>query len=486
MITSEYTKDFQIALVTNLFHDEELYKYASDRITIEDFDLTACKLIYEVMHAYYDEYSKLPSFDILLLELEKRTTYPELSKVQVLPEEMESLTIVLERVNLAKPLDAEYFKANIPGYLIHVRGAKVVSAHVQNKSPDMNSFVDQMVQLRATTDKGGDLKFLNASVDLYPVLSHEDLRKIGFGVSNLEKVAAKGLRTGGLGMVTACSGVGKTNTLLNFARGAIWEGYRCLFITLELAASRIVHRYIAMVACLRAGLLEVPMKDWDDEDLELYAYVNQPSYKYYGMLDIIDMSQRSIYTVDSVDRYIDEWMTNISKQYGDEEVKKCKGVYVDWLDRLVQAPRHKYLKSHEYLPKYLEELGNISKRYDVATWTATQAVKEADGAAQLKMNHTAFSSHKSDALDLGIGVAPVFVDTVQTTIPDSSFKEDGSAKNQFPDCNKSLNYNINKNRDSMVGDVILYQGPSLRLFNNQQEWLNLKGLLNGRNFEVLG
>lgn len=488
MITSEYTKDFQIALITNIFHSVELMKYVRDRLKIEDFDLTGCKLVYEILLDYFDKFKKCPGMDILTLEVEKRLNMPESSKVQVLPEEFESLGIILERIYQGGGLDHDYFRANIPGYLKHVRGIRAVADHVQRKTGNVDELVEQMVNIHVMTNNGNDdLKIINASQELYPVLSEEDLRKIGFGISELEKRTAQGLRTGGLGMVTACSGVGKTNTLLNFARGAVWQGYRCLFFTLELSRSRIIHRYTAMTGCIRAGLFEMPMRNWPDDELELYSFVTSPSFKHYGKLDVIDMSARSTYTVEAIDRYIDEWLANTAKMYGSDEVKKCKAIYVDWLDKIQPSPRHKYMKSYEYLPKFLEELGNIARRYDVALWTATQATRDADGAAQVKQKHTSYSFHKNDFLDIGIGVSPVATPIQQ--LPQDlgiSFKADAGRATSLVDCNKSLNYNINKNRDSEVGDVMLYMGPSLRLFNKQQEWLSIREHIRQHNFEILG
>lgn len=488
MVTNEYTKDFQIALITNLCHSAELFSYAKSRITMDDFDLTGCKLLYEILVDYHNQFEKLPSFDILVLEVERKLSNPAQSKVQVLPEELESLGIILDRVNTAMNLDAEYFKVHIPGYVKHVRGAKLIAAHVQNRSSNMDELVEQMVQIHVTTNVGtDDLKIVNASEELYPVLSEEDLKKVGFGISELEKRTARGLRTGGLGMVTACSGVGKTNTLLNFARGAVWQGYRPLFFTLELSRARIIHRYTAMISCIRAGLFELPMRDWPDEELELYSFVTSPSFKYFGMMDVIDMSTRSIYTVEAIDKYINDWLISVEKRFGSEGLRQCKAVYVDWLDKIQPGPKHKYMKSWEYLPKFLEELGNIARRYDIALWTATQATRDADGAAQVKQKHTSYSFHKNDALDIGIGVSPVAA-PVQPLAQDigTTFKQDAGKATMLVDCNKSLNYNVNKNRDSETCDVMLYMGPSLRLFNKQQEWLNIREHIKRRNFEVLG
>ena len=489
MITNEYTKDFQIALITNVFHNVDLLKYVRDRLKIEDFDLTGCKLIYEILLGHYDQFKKIPTFEILTLEVEKKLNMPEQSKVQVLPEELESLGLIIERINNATGLDPDYFKVNTPGYMKHVRGAKVMAEHVQRKSANMDELVEQMVQVHVTTNATVDnLKIINASEETYPVMSEEDLRKIGFGISELENRTANGLRTGGLGMVTACSGVGKTNTLLNFARGAVWEGYRSLVFTLELSKSRIIHRYTAMVGCIRAGLFEQPMRDWADEDLELYSYITNPNFKYYGKLDVIDMSARSTYTVEAIDRYIEEWLVSVAKKYGDAEVKKCKAIYVDWLDKIQPSASHKYMKSYEYLPKFLEELGNIARRYDVALWTATQATRDADGAAQIKQKYTSYSFHKNDFLDIGIGVSPLATEVAPLAQETGvSFKEDAGRATTLIDCNKSLNYNINKNRDSAPGDVMLYMGPSLRLFNKQQEWLNIREHIRQRNFRsILG
>ncbi|MFC1453629.1 DnaB-like helicase C-terminal domain-containing protein [Verrucomicrobiota bacterium] len=490
-VISDFTKDFQITLITNLTHNYELFQTASKVLKIEDFDNTACKLIYETLQEYGQEFRQQIPISTLITEITRKLTIPGASSIQVLPEEKEALGIVLDRVCNAEELDSEYYKNKIPEYLKYIRGLKLVGTlensqglHVDN----MDAFINKVSQLKTDIleTASAEVRFTNPSVQHMPVTKKTIMEHIGTGIRTLDDRINGGLIVTGLGMITACPGIGKTTTLLNFAHGATKQFYRSLVFTLEMAEARIIHRMHAINMNIKAGLFEIPMENWPDEMLELYNYVISPEYPQHGYVTVADLSTRQSYTTDDIDRFVERWLRDIEKEFGAAEVKKCKGAYLDWLDCLIPTKQQllKADKAYSILPAMLTTLGTIARRYDLAFWTATQGTAAADGVEKVRMKHTAFAYHKNDPLDVGIGVAVLNTDSTQEMITEVKLKDDNINK-VLVDCNRHLSYNINKNRDNPTTAVTLYQGPSLRLFNKEAEWRTIEAQIKEKNYTAL-
>ena len=310
------------------------------------------------------------------------------------------------------------------------------------------------------------------------IMSSQTFKRISTGLPRLDERIGTGLGIGEQGMITACPGVGKTTTLINFMDGAIETGSRSLFLTLELAAYRIKHRYQALASGIDARYFKVPVTQWPDHLLRMYNEILDPERnKRFDYPAIVDMSKRS-HTLDDVDRAIGMWKEHFVNKYGEEKTR-CRGVYVDWLDKLNPSGLHisKNTREDVVLTKMNEALGELARKYGVAIWTATQGTREADGQEVLQMKHTAYGYHKNDPLDVGLGIGVVFdeskVDNEGDLFPkdDSvdTLSSDSIDPEKLPPCKRDLMISITKNRDNPTGSFKVYQGKTLKFYGGRNE-----------------
>jgi len=367
-------------------------------------------------------------------------------------------------------LSTEYFKTQLADYLKHMRLSQKMAEFQQGirDGKGADGFINQVTQLNKTLSLNNEIVIDNAYYNPEPMLELKQFNRISTGLQGLNSRLSGGLGEGELGMITACPGVGKTTSLLNFQEGAIVAGWLTCFISLEMQIRRIKYRYQGIAAGIDAHYFKLPMKDWPEEQLKRWNAVINPNYRFYGAATMIDMSVGK-HKPAALDEAISRWMDAVDRDGRD--VTKCKGVYVDWLDML--DPRgiglSKDDKAHDLLKELCYELGRIARKHKVALWTATQGTREADGREILSMKHVSGAYHKNDALDVGLGLGVINdPSNVQRNddvgaIPSDDDSIDDPTQGAIP-CNRRLMLNLMKNRDNSPSAFEIFQGPTLKLW----------------------
>jgi replicative DNA helicase len=348
---------------------------------------------------------------------------------------------------------------------------KIVRDNMDNLSVGQNAdaFIKRVVQTNEELAIQGEDDAAVESIDENPepVMDSSTVQRITTGLGPLDMYTAGGLGLGQLGMVTACPGVGKTNSLINFMYAAATVGIRSLFFTLELSGQRIKHRFQAIAAHIPAGTFLRPVYEWNREEQERYNFIVNPEYKYFGFAGISDMSKKT-YTIQDIDTRVKQWMEDCDKKYGSADA--CRVIMIDWLDRLDTSnlASSRNTRDDVLLMKANEKLAELGRRHNLAVWTATQGTREADGSEILKMKHTAHGFHKHDPTDISIGLAEIR--TPGNNNQREGVKRFGGGK-QFSEptaCRRYLRGSIMKNRDNPIGSFSFYQGPTLRFWESKE------------------
>ena len=496
------TRDFQVILISQLAKDEKLFKSAQGRMHVSDLDLPACRLIYEILVDYWSRYEKLPDFTNLQMHLALMMSgaVGTIKSVLLTPEEQQSLAWVMEQVYWAQPAKDDYFMGVLPTYLTTVRIAKLHSSLGSGTITAQNasSFVKEVVKIAESSAANMDIKLDSMLGNPEPMMDDTgQFLRICTGLRRLNEHLKGGLGRSQYGLITACPGVGKTTSLINFMRGAIAKGNRSLFITLELTGPRIKHRFQAIASGLDTRWFSIPVRKWPERILRRYNQILKPDYIFHDYSAIVDFSGRTA-TIQDVDRAIGMWMEEYTRKYGSDS--HCNSVYVDWLDELspqgLPSLNMKNDRGDEKLVALNRALAKLSKKYHVSMWSATQGNKEADGVEKLAMRHTAGAYHKADALDVGVGLG--VIDEGNTGANSNTFGygsdddintepsqvAEGADINAYPACRRKLMMTLTKNRDSSTGYFDIFQGESLRFFNNPQDAREYTERLENDDFEA--
>lgn len=464
---TKYTRDFQINLLAHLARDREFFERTRSYLRLTDFDLPACQLVLETLQDYFKRVGQLPNMTTLQTHL-MYMMQQSFTATNLLPEEYQSLAYIVEviaRLELATP----YYAAQLPEYLKFVRMTQVVAANVANiqQGQGLDDFANQIAGVQQSIGTHSDIVLDSMTANPEPFLTETANVRISTGLNRLDRFTGRGLGLGEIGMVTACPGVGKTTSLINFMVGAVGAGHRALFLTLELTGRRIKHRYQSIAGYIDAGWLKLPMTKWPDAELERYEAIVSPTHKHFDYVQLVDLSKKS-YSTEDINRSIGLWFEDVDRKY--HEADKCTCVYVDWLDKIDPAglSTNRNDRDDKVLVKVAEKLAELARKYNVAMWTATQGTREADGVERLSMKHTAYGYHKNDPLDVSLGLGPVITpqvaaqaQTAATTGSDGKDDDDELA----PPCSRDLVFNIMKNRDNAPGMVHFYQGNTLKYWN---------------------
>lgn len=477
MQTGDYTlgKEYQIGLLVHLAHDAELLRAARlIPIMSSDFDLPVCKLVFEVLSDFFTEYNKLPPFDILVQEVKLYAKNVRGGAQTILnDDEYDALAYVLERINAPGELCSDYYRNGMLPFIKYVRfvQAQGQAAESMSRGVGHQEFIEIVAKLAQLSPAGSSYQLSDACERVEIPATREAIIRVPTNISKLDSLLMGGLGRQEFGLVIACPGVGKTNTLINFCKGAAARGWYTLYLTVEQPAREIKQRFYAMTAQIKGHYVLQPMSEWPEpERIRFQALVNSD---YSGRFFVADLSEKKP-RIGDLQALIKQWKALMTER---GVGPRARLVVVDWLD-MVQPEAHHVSRGGansdwNALKGLSEDMARMARAEDVALWSATQGTAEGDGVRFLQMKHTAFSFHKNDFVHVAIGIAPDKPDENQEYLEKST--DDNLNKFKIQECKRDLNYTFFKNRNNKKMSAKLYQGPTLALWDDANAALAMEG-----------
>jgi len=472
-----FNATFQYSLIAHLRHRPELLKVASGKLQIDDFGSPAIQAVWETLDNYYKRFESIPTEEAFMVELvgiAKGTTPGAMS---VLSEEQHvSLGSVYTYIKTFTEFNDEWIRVSLPGYITWVRGTKIYGDHRAGVLVGPQGVSALGSSLKALDD---DIKSMSTSQTIYTQESYDcriqeedNVESIPTGISKLDIYLNGGLERRTIGMVAACPGVGKTNTLINFAVAASFTEYKSLVVTLEVEGRKMLQRSACMQAGIPGKTMKIPAAQWPENLSKRFDMLRNPDYPGCGAISFSALADEARQVnVREIDDEITKWKSGCRARYGTDE--DCAVVCVDWVDLLAGLGFDKNEPDYKRVCTILQELRKIGVKHNVAMWTATQAKAEAYNRAIVQMNDIAHGFAKSFPLDVSIGIG---VDT-QSQI-NANFSEDGMDEDDSePASDKHLVFTINKNREGSVGTLKVYQADTLMFFDSEDDALTHKDSL---------
>lgn len=458
--TNTYNKSFQYSLLAHVAKCDDMMKAAYDKLQISDFELGVCQVIWEALAGYYGAYKVLPTPELFQVEVAKVVVNANGEyKSYITPEETDALMSLMEFIAGTVEFNPSYFKAELPKYLRYVRHSRTLSQFRQQM--DQGGDTRPLMHQLNAIDK--EAEGMLAEDDMHYATEHHDLLmetvhelRVTTGCGKLDAALDKGLRPGEIGCITACPGTGKTNTLLHFAAAAASVDIESLVLSLELPRWKMNRRFLAMMAGIPAQLTKKGVKEWPEPEQMRMAMVTHPDYPGACKTVIMDMSRGKV-TCSQIEDTIGSWKDRTKKLKGTCENNLL--VCIDWL-KYILWPSATKKDEWAVLTDICQEIGFIAKRQGVVIWTANQGKSEADGKTLLRMKDMAFAYHINDALDVSIGLAL----STSSRVTEEDLVNDVKVKS------RNLMFNINKSRDNDIAAVELFQAPTLRFFDSQQQY----------------
>ena len=240
----------EITVLKNLVYNEDYARKVVPFINLEYFELRTEKVICEEIIDFISQYDKLPTPEILQIEISNREdlTEQEFKDIRaILP------LLIDDDINNDWLFDAtEKWCRDRAIYLALMDSIRIADGKDDKRGRDaIPSILSDALSVCFDNHVGHDyLEDYEQRYESY----HKQEDKIPFDLEFFNKITKGGLPNKTLNVALAGTGVGKSLFMCHMAQAVLLQGKNVLYITLEMAEVRIAER-------IDANLLNVNIKD---------------------------------------------------------------------------------------------------------------------------------------------------------------------------------------------------------------------------------
>ena len=360
-------------ILRNLLFNEEYYRKVVPFLKAEYYEIYHEKIIYEEIADFASKYDKVPTKEVLTINLQNRNDLTDESfkdSVQAVS------NLSDEWVDYDWLLDAtEKWCKDRAIYLALMQSIKIADGGDQKISRDaIPSILQEALAVSFDEHIGHD--YIEQATDRYEFY-HRKEEKIPFDLDKFNFITKGGLSNKTLNVALAGTGVGKSLFMCHQASAALTQGYNVLYITCEMAEEKIAER-------IDANLLNVPVKDIIDLPEVLFtSKVNEIARKTQGKLIIKEYPTASAHA------------GHFRALLSDLKLKKDFKphiIFVDYLN-ICASVRYKgaIVNSYTYVKAIAEELRGLAVEVGVPIVSATQTTRSGFGNSDPDLTDTSES-----------------------------------------------------------------------------------------------
>ena len=367
------TERIEESILRNLLHNEEYYRKVVPFLKAEYFESYHEKIIYEEIADFAAKYDKVPTKEVLTINLQNRTDLTDetfqdsVSAVRGLSDEWVDYEWLLDAT--------EKWCKDRAIYLALMQSIKVADGEDKKISRDaIPSILQEALAVSFDEHIGHD--YIEQSKDRYEFY-HRKEEKIPFDLEKFNYITKGGLSNKTLNIALAGTGVGKSLFMCHMAGAALSQGYDVLYITCEMAEEKIAER-------IDANLLNVAVKDIVELPEVLFtSKVNEIARKTQGKLIIKEYPTASAHA------------GHFKALLSDLRLKKDFKpaiIFIDYLN-ICASVRYKgaVVNSYTYVKAIAEELRGLAVECNVPIISATQTTRSGFGNSDPDLTDTSES-----------------------------------------------------------------------------------------------
>ena len=239
-------------ILKNLIQNEEFTRKCIPFLKPEYFTDTTEKTIFEEVYAYFQKYTKPPTKEALLINLDNSTSINE-----NVVKDAKNIVGKFEVDNTPQDWlvdETESWCKDRAIYIAVMDSIEVIDKKSQRSTGEIPELLKDALSVSFDTQIGHDqLEDSDDRFDFY----HTEEEKIPFDLEYFNKITKGGLPNKTLNIVLAGTGVGKSLFMCHQAASCLMMNKNVLYITLEMAEERIAER-------IDANIMNVPMKEIPD------------------------------------------------------------------------------------------------------------------------------------------------------------------------------------------------------------------------------
>ena len=367
------TERIELTILRSLLFTEEYYRKVVPFLKAEYFQEHDEKIIFEEIQDFSGKYDKVPTQEVLLINLQNRTDLTEEAFNNAVAT-VKSLTD--EWVDFDWVLDAtEKWCQDRAIYLALMQSIKIADG---GDSKLDKGAIPSILQdaLAVSFDEHIGHDYIEQSKDRYEFY-HKVEEKIPFDLEKFNYITKGGIPNKTLNIALAGTGVGKSLFMCHMASSVLLQGRNVLYITCEMAEEKIAER-------IDANLLNVNIRDIAELPEVLYkSKVTEISRKTQGKLIIKEYPTASAHA-----GHFKALLSDLSLKKG----FKPDIIFIDYLNICASA-RYKgaIVNSYTYVKAIAEELRGLAVEHNLPIVSATQTTRSGFGSSDPDLTDTSES-----------------------------------------------------------------------------------------------
>jgi replicative DNA helicase len=360
-------------ILRNLIFNEEYYRKVIPFLKAEYYETYHEKVIFEEIADFAAKYDKIPTKEVLAINLQSRADLTE----ETFKDSLQGInSLTDEWVDYDWLLDAtEKWCQDRAIYLALMQSIKIADGG--DKRLDKGA-IPSILQdaLAVSFDEHIGHDYIEQSSDRYEFY-HRKEEKIPFDLEKFNFITKGGLSNKTLNVALAGTGVGKSLFMCHAAGASLTQGYNVLYITCEMAEEKIAER-------IDANLLNVNVKDIVELPEVLFSSkVQEIAKKTRGKLIIKEYPTASAH------------VGHFKALLSDLKLKKDFKpdiIFVDYLN-ICASVRYKgaIVNSYTYVKAIAEELRGLAVECSVPIVSATQTTRSGYGNSDPDLTDTSES-----------------------------------------------------------------------------------------------
>ena len=360
-------------ILKNLIQNEEFTRKCIPFLKPEYFTDTTERTIYEFTYDYFQKYTKPPTVEALLINLDNSDSTNE-TVVK------DAKTIVSGFGSDDTPQDwlvdeTESWCKDRAIYIAVMDSIEVIDKKSQRSTGEIPELLKDALSVSFDTHIGHDV--LEDAEDRFEFY-HTEEEKIPFDLEYFNKITKGGLPNKTLNICLAGTGVGKSLFMCHMGSAALMMGKNVLYITLEMSEERIAER-------IDANTLNIPMKELPDLSKKMFdKKIDKLKNKTKGKLIVKEYPTASAHAGHF--RHLLQEL-NIKKDFQPDII------FIDYLNICASHRIRPGSGANSYtlVKSIAEELRGLAVEYDVPVVSATQTTRSGYGSTDIGLEDTSES-----------------------------------------------------------------------------------------------
>ena len=364
----------ETTILRSLAHNEEFSRKVLPFIRSEYFTDYTEKVVFEEICKFIFKYNKLPTQEVLRVEVDGRSDLNETSYKDVTNYVNNLEKTVLDFTWLSDI--TEKWCRDKAIYLALMESISIVDGNDDKKTKDaIPSILSDALAVSFDTNVGHDyLQDYQERYDFY----HQTEEKIPFDLEFFNKITKGGLPNKTLNIALAGTGVGKSLFMCHMAASCLLQGKNVLYITCEMAEEKIAER-------IDANLLNVNIQEIQNMPKSMFENkVTNLSKKTQGTLIIKEYPTATAHS---------GHFKSLLNELALKKSFRPDIIFIDYLN-ICASSRYRgnlSVNSYSYIKAIAEELRGLAVETNVPIVSATQTTRSGYGSSDVELTDTSES-----------------------------------------------------------------------------------------------